>query len=177
MDKVTLREALKCRRSTFVGAAKVLADTRINEKLIKVIDQRKPASVHCYLPLEAEVDIRKTIHYCLEQGVQVVTSETLANGLLKHWIFKGFSELQPGRFNTFFPENSVAFQGELDMILVPGLGFSRKNERLGFGGGYYDRFLAEYNRAYKIGVCYAFQVQAQIPTDKHDIKMDVVISG
>lgn len=62
-----------------------------------------------------------------------------------------------------------------DVLLVPGLAFSKTGERLGRGGGYYDRYLESY-QGIKIGLCYENQIQPVIPVDVHDQKMDWVVT-
>ncbi|GAB6011349.1 5-formyltetrahydrofolate cyclo-ligase [Viscerimonas tarda] len=64
---------------------------------------------------------------------------------------------------------------KIDLVIVPGLAFDRKMNRLGRGKGYYDRFLAKI-KAPKIGVCFDFQLLDTIPSDNHDIKMDMIVS-
>ena len=65
----------------------------------------------------------------------------------------------------------------MDLILVPGLAFSKDRHRLGRGGGFFDRLLAgRAAQAFKLGVCFSFQLHDQIPTDAHDILMDAVVS-
>lgn len=64
-----------------------------------------------------------------------------------------------------------------DLVLVPGLAFSRDNHRLGRGGGFYDRLLAgRGSSAYKLGVCFHLQLRNAIPTDPHDVILDAVIT-
>ncbi len=62
-----------------------------------------------------------------------------------------------------------------DLILVPGLAFSEKGDRLGFGKGYYDRFLSE-AKGLKVGLCYGFQIVPSLPSEPHDVRLDAVIT-
>lgn len=64
---------------------------------------------------------------------------------------------------------------KLDMVIVPGVAFDRKGNRLGRGKGYYDRFLSQI-KAPKVGVCFDFQLYDQIPVSDFDIKMDIIVS-
>ncbi len=65
----------------------------------------------------------------------------------------------------------------LDAVLVPGLGFSPDGARIGYGGGYYDRFLATLREdALRIGVCYECQVRDRLPTEQHDVPMTHLIT-
>jgi 5-formyltetrahydrofolate cyclo-ligase len=84
---------------------------------------------------------------------------------------------------TFVIPPTLRVESELDLpftpdlVLVPGLAFSRGNHRLGRGGGFYDRLLAgRAASAYKLGVCYNIQLRETIPTDPHDVLVDAVIA-
>lgn len=72
------------------------------------------------------------------------------------------------------PEGDVVPVEDVELILVPGMAFDRKNQRLGRGKGYYDRLLCQ-SKASKIGVCFDFQFLDRIPTDVHDIPMNRVV--
>ncbi|MDL2215081.1 5-formyltetrahydrofolate cyclo-ligase [Dysgonomonas sp. OttesenSCG-928-M03] len=71
--------------------------------------------------------------------------------------------------------NDFTEYSKLDIIIVPGVAFDRKGNRLGRGKGYYDRFLNKV-KATKIGICFDFQLLDQIPSDNWDIKMDMIVS-
>lgn len=66
---------------------------------------------------------------------------------------------------------------KIDLLVVPGLAFSLNGERLGRGGGYYDRLLArDVVRAYKMGVCFDVQMFPRLPLESHDVQVDAVIT-
>jgi 5-formyltetrahydrofolate cyclo-ligase len=65
----------------------------------------------------------------------------------------------------------------IDLILVPGLAFSKDRHRLGRGGGFFDRLLAgPAAKAFKVGICFSFQLLDTIPTEAHDVVMDVIVT-
>lgn len=64
----------------------------------------------------------------------------------------------------------------IDLIIIPGIAFDRKMNRLGRGKGYYDKFLSGDIKAKKIGICFDFQLLDEIPYEEHDVKMDMIIS-
>ncbi len=93
-------------------------------------------------------------------------------------VFKGVGNLVAGE-NFGIPEpDGELFTNEqdIDFILVPGVAFDKENNRMGRGKAYYDRLLRELS-AYKVGVCFHFQLLPLVPTDQYDIKMDRVISS
>ncbi|MFL6542883.1 MAG: 5-formyltetrahydrofolate cyclo-ligase [Chthoniobacterales bacterium] len=84
---------------------------------------------------------------------------------------------------TFVIPPTLRIESELelpftpDLVLVPGLAFSRTHQRLGRGGGCYDRLLAgRASPAYKLGVCFSIQLREAIPTDAHDVVLNDVIT-
>jgi 5,10-methenyltetrahydrofolate synthetase len=73
------------------------------------------------------------------------------------------------------PKNGIQLPEQIDLVLVPGLAFSKDRHRLGRGGGYFDRLLSgRAKTAFKLGICFGFQVVDQIPTEEHDVIVDAV---
>lgn len=85
--------------------------------------------------------------------------------------------LETGAFGISEPQVGDAVSpAEIDVIVVPGVAFTAEGKRLGRGKGYYDRYMSRDGfRATKVGVCYAEQIAEEIPTEPHDITMDIVI--
>jgi 5-formyltetrahydrofolate cyclo-ligase len=74
-------------------------------------------------------------------------------------------------------ETELHLPEAMDLILVPGLAFSQDRHRLGRGGGFFDRLLAgRAKQAFKLGVCFSFQLLDSIPTEAHDIVMDAIVT-
>lgn len=80
-----------------------------------------------------------------------------------------------GDFNILEPQNEP-YKGSYDLIVVPGVAFDRKGNRIGRGKGYYDRFLCKHQNVTKIGICFDFQLIDEVPTEDNDIRMNEVIS-
>ena len=74
-------------------------------------------------------------------------------------------------------QHDVAIFAPIDLVLVPGIAFTRAGGRIGRGGGFFDRFLAHRAaHAIKIGIAFSFQIVESIPLDRHDVKLDLVVS-
>ena len=80
-----------------------------------------------------------------------------------------------GDFNILEPQNEP-YTGSYDLIVVPGVAFDRKGNRIGRGRGYYDRFLCHHLDVKRIGICFDFQLVDEVPVEENDIVMDEVIS-
>ena len=90
--------------------------------------------------------------------------------------FSGLNKLVPGqRYNIPEPKGELFTQTDkIDIIIVPGVAFDKNNKRMGRGKAYFDKLLSKSN-SMKIGVCFDFQFFDKVPTDKFDVKMDMVI--
>ena len=98
------------------------------------------------------------------------------------WIIEisGQEKLEPGSYGILeppFDKSRVGDPKDLDFVVVPGLGFDPQGGRLGRGGGYFDRFLKEAKKAYKIGLSFECQVVEAVPRGIHDIEVDEVLIG
>ena len=91
-------------------------------------------------------------------------------------LYDGPVSLSEGAFGIMEPTGQAftAYQ-EIDLAVVPGMAFDAQGNRLGRGRGYYDRLLPLLPRAYKIGLCFPFQLIGNVPTQPTDIAMDEVI--
>jgi 5-formyltetrahydrofolate cyclo-ligase len=155
-SKVELRRDLEARRGALSPEEVAAASRAVREELQRVVDWSAIRSVHVYRSVAAwgELDTRALVAWLAEEWPEIeVVQPTL-------------SKDQP------FPEL------QFDLILVPALGFDRDNNRLGLGGGWYDRFVAQQPRAQKIGVAYAWAlVEDGIPVEPWDMKLDLVVTG
>lgn len=85
-------------------------------------------------------------------------------------------KLKTGSYGIIEPQgNGITDLSVIDMIIIPGIAFDKKRNRLGRGKGYYDRLLPQVTGC-KIGICYDCQITDLLPTEKHDIPMNYIIS-
>ncbi len=150
-------------------------DKLINFQLQELIAELQPKVVHSYLPMPGEVDISDLITNLLRRGIKVVCPQSLPKRQMKHLALNSLQELEEGIFGTKHPTGKSYYEGNYDLIIVPGLAFDKQRNRLGYGAGYYDTFLKQQEKAYKVGVAYTFQVLDQIPVEGHDVRMDRII--
>jgi 5-formyltetrahydrofolate cyclo-ligase len=134
--------------------------------------------VALFSPLPSEPDVetlwtRDARRFCYPRvcgsQIEFVDTQTLEELLPSAW--------HPGVREPAAPGARIIPPSEIDLILVPGLAFTRTGWRLGRGGGFYDRFLARLTkRAVKLGVCFDLQIIAAFPTEPHDERMDGVVT-
>ena len=161
--------------------SRAAASFKIAEKLFSCEAFKKASQVGFYASLPEEVDTAAMIDRSLESGkrVAVPKCDIKKNGI-KFYEIKARSELKKGVLGIPEPKGDpgrLVDPSALDCVIVPGLAFDRNLNRLGRGGGFYDRFLKEVPKAAKrIGLAFSFQVVAEVPTGTRDVKVDLVIT-
>jgi 5-formyltetrahydrofolate cyclo-ligase len=174
-DKQALRLKMEQLREQLNAGQKAQLDALICGELQQLVEERKVKSVHTFLPMGPEVDIYPFIGYLLAMEIEVYCPKTLPKRKLQHLRLTSLEDLEGGLFGTRHPKAGPEAEGAYDMIVVPGLAFDQNNNRLGYGGGYYDIFLSEQPEAFKVGVGYPFQLIPRLPLEAHDIPLDKVI--
>ena len=137
---------------------------------------KKASVVFCYVSFENEISTLDLIKELLKEKRVVVPYCTDKNGTMICVEIKSIAELKIGSYGILEPCNPIEFdKKEIDLCIVPGLAFDSFGGRIGFGKGYYDRFLSSAN-AYKIGICHKELFFGSVPKDEFDIFMDEVIT-
>ena len=174
-QKRKLRKQMLFQRANLDKQRKRKYAQGICQALWEIVEDKGVKNVHCYLPMGTEIDVFPLIEKMLEKKITVITPKTLPKRTLQNLVLNSLDDLEKGIFGTSHPANSEEYLGQYDLIIVPGLAFDNSNFRLGYGGGYYDNFLIQHKKAYKIGLCYPFQKMKWIPLEEHDIKLDEVL--
>ena len=147
-------------------------------KLLFSLDCIKNADTVCtFISAFKEPDTAEIIQKLLEMGKKVAVPITdTENVTLSLSYIDSAEDLTEGAYGIPEPKTiSAANTVDMDIILVPGLAFDKNGGRMGFGKGYYDRLL-QGSKATKIGLCYEFQLHSKIPTDAHDVPMDIIVT-
>jgi len=173
--KKDLRKKMLAQRAAQDSAPKAVYDQKICKKIEQLIIEKNCKTVHAYLPMGDEIDINPLLQKLLDLGIKVITPKTLKKRRLENLELKSLDDLEEGLWGTQHPANSEVFEGQIDLIVLPGLAFDAGNNRLGYGGGYYDNFLIKQPSAYKIAICYPFQIVEKVPVEPHDFVLDEVL--
>ena len=138
---------------------------------------KNPQTILLYYPLKDEVDVLPLIKEGTDSGKTVLLPAVDGENL-KLGLFKNSFSLKKGRFDIYEPKTDFFAPErylEIDLAIIPGMAFDKKCNRLGRGKGYYDRFLPLLKNAFKVGVCFPFQMFEKIPCEECDVKTDIVV--
>lgn len=150
----------------------------VHSQIIADKIERLPQFIHSqtiamYWPLPMEVDLTPLIRkYSTSKSIllPVVSDDDIV-----FCQFEGESQMKKNRYNILEPTGKIFSDIQhIETLIIPGITFDYSGNRLGRGKGYYDRFLST-SKAFKIGVCFEFQLLETIPALTHDVKMDMVI--
>jgi 5-formyltetrahydrofolate cyclo-ligase len=145
-------------------------------RLIRIEEIRKASTLMLYLNFGSEVVTDDLIRWGWEEGKRIAVPLCRPEGrLLTPCLIESFAELEEGHYGIREPKADrlrVVPPGEIDAVLVPAVAFDRRGYRVGYGGGYYDRFLPKASRAAKIGAAFACQIVPEVPTDRYDVQVD-----
>ncbi|WP_432408265.1 5-formyltetrahydrofolate cyclo-ligase [Wukongibacter sp. M2B1] len=181
-DKIRLREKLLKERKLMELQSVEKFSKRIMEKIIRLPEITESKVVMIYLSFKNEVDTNEVIDWCFEQGKDVVVPYCVVENrqIIPCKLDVERKGLKKNKFGIWEPkkDSMVAVEIEnIDSIIIPGVGFDENCNRLGFGGGYYDRFLAKRKKKTPaIAICYQNQIVESVPIDSYDIPMDMVVT-
>ena len=177
-EKERLRAAARAIRKSLSVGEKIRMDEEICRRLLAAREYAAADSLLLYSPLAGEVDIRPVIRRALAEGKRVALPRCGAEGEMTFYEVRSLDELHPGSFGILEPDADASRQVERDagaLCLLPGLAFDRAGGRLGYGMGYYDRYLTGYPGV-KIGAVYSALLMEQLPRDCYDLPVDIVVT-
>ena len=176
-QKESVRKILRQKKEAMLPEERLSKSQRICRHLMNVISDGETVMV--FTSKEKEVNTRPLIMALFGQGNPVVVPIIVKEDYsLRLSYLRDFSALVPSTFGVPEPIGSEipAAADDIDTIILPMLGFDRKGGRIGYGAGYYDRFLSKNPGLRKIGIAFACQEVENLPIDENDIRMDAIIT-
>jgi 5-formyltetrahydrofolate cyclo-ligase len=177
-DKRKLRKRVIEERLQLIPEKVKQKSDKIMSTLFSTDDYKKANVVMFYVDMRNEVMTKTAINKAIAEGKRVVVPRVKKGyGLLAIEI-QSLEELSPGTFGVMEPpEKEEIVLKDIDIVVVPGVAFDKNGYRIGYGAGYYDNFLPRLKSdAKKIAVAFELQLRESIPTESHDVKMDMIIT-
>lgn len=176
MDKREIRKKIKALRAVMDTKHVKAFSGVIKDKLLSLERVMMADCIMAFYSCNNEPEMLEFMHECIGMGKRIALPCITGKGKMTAVKYDTGSKLK----NNFcgIPEPAVYGNTEPerpDVVIVPGIAFDYALNRIGAGGGYYDRFLKTTN-AYKIGVCFDYQIVEKIEAENHDVPMDIIVT-
>ena len=179
-ERDELRRSSLRKRDALSSESRRASSNRIAE-IVKQILGDHVRMIHAYLNHRSEVETRQLIATLVSSGCQVlvpvVNPAEDGTHILEHWRITDVEDVVPGQYKIDEPRSrEVGDPTSVNSILVPLVAFDRSGTRLGYGKGYYDRFLREFPDPIRIGLAFECQEVSRIPKKRHDEPLDFIVT-
>jgi 5-formyltetrahydrofolate cyclo-ligase len=154
------------------------ASVAITSRILSLVEAEGWTTLHCYLAFRSEVTTGVLIEQLLEKGIKVIVPWVESDGELSHHQLLGLDGLSEGPYGLPHPaRNEFLELDSVNAVLLPLSAFDRSGNRLGYGKGFYDRFLAKLPRSTRrIGLAFAIQEADEIPAMDHDQTLHMIVT-
>jgi 5-formyltetrahydrofolate cyclo-ligase len=189
--KKQLRKLISAERSSMpenvrLQKSEIICQQAINHlKSLYDFEQMSYYVLYTYIPFRVELNIMPIVEWCWQSGIRVAAPRilSLVNELQFHYI-TGHEDLLPqppwGIYEPLANTPRVQYDLQPGCILVPGVAFDLNRARLGYGGGYYDKFLSKLNELnvnlFKLALALDLQIVQKVPCEQHDLPVDLIIT-
>ena len=179
MTKKELRREMLALRKSLTPAERESLSAQIVQKFLALEIYQDASTVMAYVSMAEEIQLREIFADAFAQGKTLAVPLIVGRGEMLPVIVPNFDALETGAFGiATVKENLREFVSaeKIECVVVPGAAFDAKCNRLGLGGGYYDKFLPAAVNAKKIALAYDFQIVEEIPVEPHDSPVDMIIT-
>ena len=176
-DKKELRSYIKTKRKSVENKAE--KDSLVAQNLLSLDEIKKADTILCYISLDDEIYTDEIVRVLLDSGKSVGAPYCVDNnGNMDFYYITDFDDLRIQSFGVREPviekcKKVTSFDNTI--IILPGLCFDSNGNRLGYGKGYYDRFL-QIHSLISVGLCYNSLIVKKVPTDMYDKKADIIVT-
>ena len=175
MNKTELRKSIRTRKRAMTEAEIREKSQELGRLFLQSEEYRNARSIYGYLPYNQEVRTVAMLEQALRDGKRVAVPKCYGDEMRFIWM-EDLSLVEKGYAGIPEPvaDGPIA-DDETALVLMPGMAFDREGHRIGYGGGFYDKFLAREENHPKVALCYDFQMVPYLETEEYDIPVDKVI--
>lgn len=175
MNKQELRRAIRERKRAMTEEEIVERSNALAEKFYNSPAYQAASTIYGYLPYNQEVRTVPMLQRALDEGKRVAVPKVYGEEM-RFIYLKDLTQVSKGYAGIPEPiADAPVAEDQWALVLMPGLAFDPQGHRIGYGGGFYDRFLAQEPHHPTLALCYEFQMQAHLDTEEFDIPVDTVL--
>lgn len=173
-EKKLIRKTVFERRAMWSDEQVVKASEIIAQKVIETEMFQQARQIYAYVDYNREVSTRPIIEAAWKAGKEIAVPKVDGKALI-FYDLKSYDQLEKGYYGILEPARGDIVEWENPLMIMPGVAFDCKRHRVGYGGGFYDRFL-EKHKIPTIAVAFDFQIMDQVPVEPTDILPDMIIT-
>ena len=176
-EKNLIRKQMKQLRADMTRTERFEKSMQIFEKLITVPEFKRADRIYTYVSMDNEIDTIMLIDYSLSIEKRVFVPRVSGKDM-EFYEISDISELSPGYMGLYEPDinGKEPDYSRTGFMCMPGLAFDRSYNRIGYGGGFYDRYLSVENKLYKAALAYEAQLLESIPAQDGDVRPDMIVT-
>lgn len=175
MNKQELRRAIRERKRAMTEEEIVERSNTLAEKFYNSPAYQAASTIYGYLPYNQEVRTVPMLQRALDEGKRVAVPKVYGEEM-RFIYLEDLTQVSKGYAGIPEPiADAPVAEDQRALVLMPGLAFDPQGHRIGYGGGFYDRFLAQEPHHPTLALCYEFQMQAHLDTEEFDIPVDTVL--
>lgn len=175
MNKQELRRAIRERKRAMTEEEIVKRSNALAEKFYNSPAYQAASTIYGYLPYNQEVRTIPMLQRALDEGKRVAVPKVYGEEM-RFIYLEDLTQVSKGYAGIPEPiADAPVADDKRALVLMPGLAFDPQGHRIGYGGGFYDRFLAQEPHHPTLALCYEFQMQAHLDTEEFDIPVDTVL--
>jgi len=174
--KTQLKGSILEKRNSLSKSEILEKSNKIKSSLFDLESYKKSKTAMFFVSFGSEVNTHDIIKESIGRKTLVVPK--VIEHEIEPSVILDFDSLIPsGKFGILEPIEimKIAYKN-IGLVLVPGIAFDKEGHRLGYGFGYYDKFLKKVPKAVKIGLCFDFQVVDKVPREEHDVAVDFIVT-
>lgn len=179
VNKKELRREFRDMRRSMDRHYKIDADKRITQRFLSLDEYKKCDTLLCFVSMDIETDTYAILMKAFEDGKTVFAPKCIAGNEMRFYKITSLDDLYGGAYGISEPHGDTQqFEGgeENALCVVPALCYDKSGYRLGFGMGFYDRFLSKYSDLYTVGLCYEEHIMPTLPHEQYDISVKKIIT-
>lgn len=175
MDKKELRTYIRNLKRQMSAEEIERASAVLAERFFATEFYRRARTIYGYLPYNQEVRTVPILEQALRDGKRVAVPKVIGD-TMRFIYLEDLGRVDKGYAGIPEPvEDGPVAQDPTALVLMPGLAFDAQGNRMGYGGGFYDRFLAQEPEHPTVALCFEFQMVEQLPAEEFDVPVDLVI--
>lgn len=175
-QKAEIRARLKQIRAAIPADDRQKLSLAITGKILDLGAIRRSQHIFIYISCDSEVGTHDLINELLKQGKNLAVPKIIDSDHMEAVAFNDWDELETGQLGILTPKSSEPMAGKFDIVITPGLGFTTKGYRIGYGRGYYDKWFATHHVQQKIAVTFDAQIIKTLPVTEFDVPVNMIVT-